>query len=194
MRKLLVSVVVFLALSAIVAIGNPIPPDTPYGDIDLFADPSGTNEVIYDRAPGLISIYVVHVGSPPYATGSEFWAPKPACFNAVWLSDTKPFPVTIGDSQIGVSIGYGTCRATPIHVLTINYLAQGLTGDCCYYGVHADPASGSRRVLSVDCEENLLEITGGYTIINPKVGGGGVDCPVAVEPVTWGEIKALYAD
>ncbi|MEJ2720563.1 MAG: hypothetical protein P8181_05410, partial [bacterium] len=69
---------------------------------------------------------VVHTATPG-AIACQFSAPLPECFVGSYVSDTSVFPVTIGNSQLFVSIGYCVCLAAPIHVLTINLLVEGST-------------------------------------------------------------------
>jgi hypothetical protein len=106
---------------------------------------------------------------------------------ATYLSDANPFPVTLGNSQTGVSIGYGACLSGPIHVQTIHFFASGTTSDCCQYSVRPHPASASGLVEVVDCDFNLLNGEGGYGVVNAQ----GCDCPQpslvlsGYESVSW---------
>jgi hypothetical protein len=89
-----------------------------------------------------------------------------------WLEDTFAFPVTIGDSQTDVAVGYGNCLTGTIHALTINYAVSGTTtADCAY---HVLPANGMLDIQVVDCEQNLLTATDGTTHINSNIP---CDCP-----------------
>jgi hypothetical protein len=147
------------------------------GTIGIFSDQTGTNCFIEDKTPGLLTLYVVHVATDG-ATACQYVAAKPSCFTATYLSDTNPFPVTIGNSQTGVSVGYGTCRVGTIHVQTISYFAQGTTPPCCTYQVSCDPLGGSGscaagKVDVVDCDFNLVYGEGGSAVINEE----GCDCP-----------------
>jgi len=160
------------------------------GSVGLFADTGGTDCNLADLTPGLTAYYAVHV----YHAGAiacQFAAPKPACLLATWLSDTAVFPVTVGGSQGGVAIGYGSCQGAPTHVLTINYFTQGLTAPCCVYPVVNDPNIPSGEIEVVDCANNLLVGTGGVGIVNSSPN---CDCDVPTEDTTWGKVKSLYTD
>jgi hypothetical protein len=161
------------------------------GSLGIFADPAGAScNLVAGPASGLALFYVVHVFTPG-ATGSEYSAPKPACLTlAQWLSDSNAFPVTVGNSQIGVSVGYGTCRAAPILVQTLQYFILGPNPTCCRYPVLPHPVNGGPNV--VDCADNLLVATGGQGIINSVVGQ--CVCDVPVQDTTWGSVKALYTE
>jgi hypothetical protein len=178
-----------LALGTPPAAANPIPV-TPWGDLDLYADPQGMNEVIWDTPPGgLRLVYVVHMGNPlGGATGCQFSAPMPACFTGVYLSDSNIFPVVIGTSQTGAAVGYGACRSYPIHVMTIAFFGYGTTPECCFWWVQPDPNVGD--VLAGDCNYGVVSVTGGATIFNPSENG----CPTSEESSTWGKVKSLYSE
>jgi hypothetical protein len=160
------------------------------GSVGIFADTGGTNCNLSDMLPGLCPYYVVHVYHAG-AAASQFSAPKPACFLGIWLSDTAVFPVTIGSSQAGVAIGYGTCQAAPTHVLTINMFCQGLTGPCCRYPVLADPNVPSGQIEVVLCDNSLVYGTGGEGIVNSNAT---CNCDVPVQDSTWGKVKSLYTN
>ncbi len=190
MRKLLVVFsLVFLSLATCAA-ANPYPIKGPWGPLIPISGPTNYLEYICDDTPGLLSIYIVYVQPwPPGVTGVEFSAPKPACFTGTYLSDVKPFPVTLGGSQAGVSIGFGTCRQAPVHVLTVNYYALGTTPADCQYRTLAHPLTG--QVSIVDCADNLLFLSSGGNYINPPEG----DCDtVPVTMSTWGSVKSLFSD
>jgi hypothetical protein len=158
------------------------------GTIGIFADNSGSNPFISDTSPGLLNVYVVHVGADG-VTACQYRAPKPPCMTATYLADTNPFPVTIGNSQTGVSIGYGACRSGVIYVQTISYFASGTTPPCCHYPVLHDPLgiSDGDGIDIVDCNFDPWVAQAGFGIINAE----GCDCPQPTivlngyESVSW---------
>jgi len=158
------------------------------GSIGIFADNAGLSCNLSDPGPGLTPYYIVHVNTPG-ATACQYSAPKPACFTATYLSDTNAFPVTVGSSQTGVSVGYGACKVSPILCQTIQYFTSGTTGSCCYYPVLADPTATPPGIYVVDCQDHLLTATGGKGIIK---SGPACNCNVPAEDTTWGQVKALY--
>lgn len=198
-----------LALILVLCVASPVLGQTDY--ISVSGDPYGSDCFLWDVAPGLVTYYVVHyawVG----ATASQFWAPKPWCLGAVYLADAAVFPVTIGDSQTGVSIGYGSCLNGPIHVLTLNFFAQGTSPNCCCYFIYPHPQSETGDIEVVDCNDNLNSAYGWLGYINtdyltcictvagrtagekPAGPYGCINDPIAVEQATWGKVKALYSD
>jgi hypothetical protein len=159
------------------------------GAIGIFKDPAGTVCYLDDKSAGVVPYYVVHVGTGG-ATACQYSAPRPDCMTATYLSDTNVFPVTIGNSQSGVSVGYGTCRTGPIHVQTISYFSQGLTPACCRYYVLPDPNASSGKIDTVDCYDTIVSVSTIRAVINATAG-----CPCGeptAEESTWGQVKTLY--
>lgn len=186
MKRIIAAAAVLLVVSAGHALPNPVPWG---GDLAPYGDSQAMSSFIYDTAPGLIPVYIVHLAYYTGMIASQFSAPRPACFQASYLSDTAVFPVTIGNSQTGVAIGYGTCQTGAVHVLTINYFGQGLTGECCFYPTLPDPNVPSGRIEAVNCDNELVYLSGGLGVINPD----GRLCGTPVVPTTWGKIKSTYS-
>jgi len=160
------------------------------GSVGIFGDAAGTDCNVADVAPGLLNIYAVHVNT--VAIASQFAAPTPACMvGATWLSDTAVWPVTVGNSQTGVAVGYGSCQAGNVHVLTLNYFASGTTLPCCYFPVVPHPFAETGQVEVVDCTDALLTASGGTGIINSD---SSCLCNVPTEETTWGKVKTLYGE
>lgn len=159
------------------------------GAIGIFRDPAGTVCYLDDKSAGVVPYYVVHVGTGG-ATGCQYSAPRPDCMSATHLSDTNVFPVTLGNSQTGMSVGYGSCRTEPIHVQTISYFTQGLTPACCRYYVLPHPNAESGKIDVVDCYFTTLSGSTIRAVINATSA-----CPCGeptAEESTWGGVKTLY--
>lgn len=167
------------------------------GTIGLFADPSGADCNLIDAAPGLCNVFIVHVWAPA-VLGSEFGVSEPACLLAAFLSYSPIWAVDIAANLAaplqGRSVGYGGCRSSPIHVATLAYFCQALTGPCCIQGVIAHSITGV--VSTVDCDSNPLSVACGAVYWNANTGCDcGIDsggCTVAVHTTTWGQIKSMY--
>jgi len=168
-RSLIISLLICLAPALVFAQG---------GVVCLYADVAATDCTLDDTSPGLMTIYVLHTGMPS-ATAVEFSAPMPGCMvGATWLTDSSPMAVAIGNSQIGVSIGYGMCKFDPIHVLTITYATVGTSLPDCAYPVLPHPGQG---LNSVDCLANLFPAAGGTSYVNSTLT---CDCaPLPPSPV-----------
>jgi len=183
MKRTLVLIVVIM-LSATVVFGQA------GGVIGTYATPAGLNCNLTE-APGLFAIAVVHVLSPG-ASAAQFAAPlQPCMIGVMWFGDMAVFAVTLGDSQSGVSIGYGSCEISPTHILTINYFGAGTSSLCCPYPVVANPNEPSGTVNVVDCVGNLItNVPTQTSFIN---GDATCQCLTPVEETTWGHIKSIYS-
>ena len=138
--------------------------------VAIFDDSLGIDCNLSQTSPGFLNAYVVLTSTTTGVTGVQFAAPKPACFAGFYLTDAAVFPVTIGNSQAGVSVGLGGCRSGRIHVLTIRYYADGVTPTCCAYPVLPDPVEGI--VGYTDCSFELHAGEGWGSTIN-----GNSSCP-----------------
>jgi hypothetical protein len=104
---------------------------------------------------------------------------------ATWLKDEPAFPVTIGNSQTAVSIGYGTCLSGAVHVLSIEYAVSGTTTPDCPY--RALPANSKFDIEILSCDDEFLVGNRGTTYVNSDLPcecvAGVPGIPVlAVEP------------
>ncbi len=137
------------------------------GAICLYADPNGVECGFDDSAPGPRKIYVLHTLATG-VTSSQFSVPVPACMaGATWLEDTWVFPVTLGESPTGVSIGYGFCVAEPTHILTIDYFLSGTSLPDC--GLPVLPHPARPFVEAADCDHEVIPATGGTSHVNSSL-------------------------
>ncbi|HEX5133253.1 MAG TPA: FlgD immunoglobulin-like domain containing protein [Candidatus Krumholzibacteria bacterium] len=137
--------------------------------VELWADANGSQCSLNDLSPGAtINLYVFAVpGENSGVSGVQFAAPKPACFAATFIGVVVPAGVlAIGDSQTGVSLALTGCSAVPVHVLTMQFLANGTSGLCCEYPVIADPEKSD--ILSSNCAYEEAPAEGGVVTINPN--------------------------
>ncbi len=140
----------------ILALTASLPTYAQYANFAVYDNPAGDGCGIANSGPGMIPFYVV-VESHFGLVGTQFTAPVPSCLvGASWLSDNAPFPVTIGSSQTGITIGFGACRVSTVHVLTINVQVQGSTQGCCRFALLPHPEATLSGVEFVDCEDNLF--------------------------------------
>jgi hypothetical protein len=166
------------------------PPSSFAGMIGLYRDAAGTDCGLIDAAPGLLLVNVVHVNTNG-ATACQFAAPMPNCWTgATYLSDTATYPVTIGNSQTGMALGYGTCLTGTFYIHGINYFVSGLGQTCCYYPVIPDPNIPSGQIEVVDCGGNLILGGGGLAVINPD--GTCLCGTIKTRSTTWGRLKATW--
>jgi hypothetical protein len=161
------------------------------GFIGIFSDSIGYDCDLWDTAPGPCVYHVVHVNTGG-AVGSMFAAPQPECFQSTYLNDTPVFPVTVGDSQKGISIAYGACLSGTFHILDIRFFCVGLTQQCCMYRVVGDPSRYFSDPEVTDCDLNTRMAWGWTSPINPD----GYCCCYCgpTEESTWGRVKSLYRE
>lgn len=168
-----------------------LPPAQEGGFIGLYADAAATS---CNLVPGgFLQVHVIHMRHTGM-TASQFAAPAPGCMNAVYLGDQGMWPTQIGNSQDGVSLGYGACLTAPTYLMVINYSVEGDVDPCCLYPVLPDPHAPSGEIVGVDCSNNLTGIGGGTAVVNANPGcscSDGGD-PVPVVETTWGRIKTMY--
>ncbi|NIO29536.1 MAG: hypothetical protein GTO29_13395 [Candidatus Latescibacteria bacterium] len=159
------------------------------GSIGLFADTQGLDCNLYDTG-STVAVHVLHVHSTG-ATGSQFKVIQADGACMTWIGYTlPPFPTVIGDPQTGITIAYGTCLVSPIHLTTITYCGCN-SPSCSMIRVVPDPAAIPQGVLVADCADppNLIVATGGAAFINPDAT---CDCDTPVRQTRWGQVKALY--
>ena len=159
--------------------------------VGLFRDLTGTDCTSDDVAPGLLNIFAVVIMTAGNSA-CEFQATMPACMiGASFLADGKPWPITLGDSQAGVSVAYGLCDPAPTHVLTLQFFVAGLTSPCCIYPVTPHPFAGIPGEVVVEDCTNLVIADGQSGVVNSMLGCECADI-VAAHHSSWGQIKALY--
>ena len=153
------------------------------GSIGIYSD-AGASSCNF-VAMGFIQIHSFHMNAPG-ATGCQWKLDHPPTWSL--FGDVWQFATIIGNSNAGVSIGYGACLASPIYLGVSSY---GAAGDpaCTFISVVPDPSSLSGEIEGVDCAANKTFPTGGGGYVN---GDGTCNCDIPVEETTWGGVKALY--
>jgi hypothetical protein len=178
-----------LLLGAAQTAANPIA--WPPGTISLTRDAAGTDPIINDPQ-GTVRVYVfLSVYARTDAVACNFWAPKPSCFNAEYVGETHYFPLTIGDSQSGMVIAFGSCVSPQRLLARITYNVLGPTPQCCIYWVRPHPESESGHIEIVNCQDQVIYGEPGYMIFNSDATR--CESVVPAESSTWGKVKALYA-
>ncbi len=185
-RLVLISVVLLFAGSVAFAQG---------GALGIYSDQVGSSCYLSGQLFVPVTYWVVHQLTPG-ATAVAFSAPQPACMmGAIFLGDIMMQPVQIGNSQIGVAVGYAGCFTSPITVLGIQYLPVAPIPPCCPYPVLPDPMAPSGTIEVTDCGFNLITgVPGGTSMVEGNPNDCICDGVIGVEESTWGSIKALYRD
>ena len=165
--------------------------------IELWADENmSTCNISEPVSPPIVLIHVFVTGPTP-ANGVRFKAPKPDCWvGATWLGDRLASGVVgLGTSQSDWSVvwqGAGECavgNTLPAYLGAISYLISGQAQPCCK--VDALPAG---QFVFTDCgfAEHPLEPTRPVMVNPNEICGCQSSQTTAVEPTSWGRVKALY--
>jgi hypothetical protein len=97
----------------------------------------------------------------------SFSVPVPECLNdAVFLGGVFDFP-SDGSPESGVTVYLGDCLTG--HSVNIGRLlfAAGVDS-CCPIGVLPHPASLSGNIEALDCDSNLVDVTGWISTVMPR--------------------------
>lgn len=193
MKRLLIAVGVWVLLPSLPAQAQLDP-----GYRVEFYNENGRNRCAIDATfPGAIEVHVLQTGSGS-STGLLFSAYFPECWpGTTWVADQLAEPwLSIGNTQdpLGLSIGYGECRPLPIYVGRIVMIASGGTPRCCEYRATHPTAWTyfTAPVLATDCEFREWPGSADRVIINQGPSCICTEGPVATQPTTWGQVKALY--
>jgi hypothetical protein len=146
---------------------------------------------------GYLGFYVFQY-SASGTQGSRFKAPYQYCFyEHSFFWESHPFAGTTGNSQVGVTIPYGSCLSGWIHVLTVWYYSGSHigAGQCCQYPVLPHPESSTGEVEVLNCAGSWVSSDNAPAIVNADPS-----CPcstpsgIADQITTWGAVKALYVE
>jgi hypothetical protein len=159
------------------------------GSIDIFSDVTMTSCNIVD-VPGLVSLFVFHTHASLVASSMWMLEATDGAEGMTFVGDTVQFPVYIGTSMSGLSVVYGLCLSSPIHLVTVNFVGSGTTPPCGLFSIVPSPDSDYDQVEVADCNIiRMLIPRGGQARLNPDAS---CTCQVPTEKTSWGGIKALY--
>lgn len=158
---------------------------------------------VLDLAPQVRTFYVLHtlnIGT----TASRFKLAAGPGMTMTWMSETHALASTIGDTQNGISVCYGSCTVGDVLIASVTYLAYGTSASCSEIRVLPHP--NATTIEAIRCDgvpirvfgRNLQVSTSGICGCGSAVSFSGTPSnfacePVAVQASTWGAIKALYA-
>lgn len=154
--------------------------------------------------PGTLTLYIIHRFNPGM-NAARFKIESGSGVTMTYLSETHYFPSTIGTTQTGLSVCYGTCTLGNQVIASITYTTYGTSSGCSKMLVVPHP--GAQTVEAIKCngvatrtyvEDLYIERSSGCGCPDTH-GFPGIaqlfSCePVPVASTSWGAIKALYAD
>jgi hypothetical protein len=165
MKKVLILIVPLLMVANVAAADH----------IGIYRDASGTSCLL---TPGFTTTTaVIHIYSLG-ATGVRFRVDFANAPGSVFFAFSTPY-VPVGALDTDLSIGYGACLSPTIMIGTIVMLLNSGYLD-------VKPAIGFANILYTDCDFAEKLATGGRAWTEFDY------CAFAVEPATWGKVKALY--
>jgi hypothetical protein len=162
--------------------------------ITAFADQAGTSCTLFDDSEKTFDVYIINTITPGFGlAGSRFRVATSPGFSAAFVEEQIPF-LHSGSVRDGVTVVYGTCLPGTFLLATVTFLGHGTSAPCSAIEVVAHPEShypGSIDVM--DCHFDWLPApTKGPLLVNAVEGQCAPWCIVALEPTTWGAVKALY--
>jgi hypothetical protein len=164
-----------------------------YGSLGIFSDMNGWGCMVDDVAPGFIATYVIHqnVGG---ATAVQFRVATEQGFTGVYSSHQEGSGfLGIGLPPEDYSVAYGGCIDGTFLVATIIYQGFGTSTACSHIEVAPAPTSPlPGEIVAADCNFQYLRLPA-YRFLEVNHQEACPLCYVnAVEPSTWGRVKALY--
>jgi len=186
MRQLLC--IVFLACLSTASLAN----GALVGRISLYSDATSTECTLADSEPRFGDVFVVHNIGPIAGNAYlvRFRLSASAGFTGSWVQDFVPAGMSaIGTSPNGIAISYQACRTGDIPILRVTYQLFGTSSPCSFLQAGAYP--GTDFIETMDCSFDSYPVEGGALVVNSNES---CPCqgPVAVQPTTWGQVKALY--
>ena len=173
-RSLLLAVIVVFAASQAFAFG---------GSIGLFASPAGASCALL-QGP-VTQPTMLHIDSDG-TTGSQYQALVPTCAGLVHLADLLNFAVSVGNTQQGLSVGYGACDNTgSVNIGSMFTQMTVPTTGCCTWSVGLHPGFPDPTAVSTTCATPIGEepAAGGSAILS--VNTGVCPCNIANQESTW---------
>ena len=159
------------------------------GTIGLYGDANGVSCNVVGAA-GVVTIYVIHELTTG-TTASQFAIT--ANPGMIYLADqVQGGFLSLGGSQTGIALTYGSCLPGPINILNILYSAVAPVA-CSTLEVVPDPNALTGQIEGVDCAQTKTFPNGSVLTFDSD---GTCSCGprVPVEETNWGRVKSLYGN
>jgi hypothetical protein len=161
------------------------------GKLELREDPVVAECQIREASPGVIEVFVVHLGIAN-TTRVSFSVPVPPCASLTWLGDVpQEFDTVIGESPTGVDVVYGACTPLPVVILRITYSITGPIESCCaiHAAGHGFSEPYSPTPIERWCDGRRMYTAAGIAYLNPNPS---CECTTPAKRTTWSAVKQLY--
>jgi hypothetical protein len=118
-----------------------VPVGAAYNEIGLYLDTAGGEDCILSSS-GAVELHVV-VKDLSYDVTSVGFTIDYYRIGMTWLADTWTFPGAVGNSNTGVTIDFGGCETSPLHVLTALVIVGAKNqGDWIVIDITSDDCTG----------------------------------------------------
>jgi len=175
------------------------------GVIGVYSDPAAIDCMVSDT-PGLRTVYAIqkfNLGS----TSSRFRIELSPGFTGTLAAVSSPYSIS-GDPLTGMTVDYnGACLLGSYGIVDLQFLFFGTSPECSWIRAAPHPLSVDGKLDTYDCAfaRHPADWAGTHVQYNlwgwcpdySEGEGHGPRClpytpPLAVEPSTWGAVKALY--
>jgi hypothetical protein len=159
-----------------------------------------------NNLPGVIRTVYVRLTFNGGSTAARFRVALESGVTMTYLSETHPFPMTVGDTQSGISVCFGGCLWGNQTLATIDYMTYATGPLCGKVLIVPQPEAETVDVRRCD-GSSIAAYVRDLHVVGPgwACGCPGVhvfagspeafDCTsVPVEHTTWGAVKALYGN
>jgi len=157
---------------------------------------------VSDVTPGTRTLYIIHRFNPGM-NAVRFKIQAGPGVTMTYVSETHYFASTIGNTQSGISVCYGTCTLGNQLIASVTYTTYGTSSGCSKMLVVPHPSA--QTVEAIKCNGVATRTYVEELVIEHNSGCGCPDThgflgtaqvfgcqPVPVASTTWGAIKALY--
>lgn len=162
--------------------------------VGIYPDPSGKGVCKLESGVRDTLYVVVTSDETVQLSALRFAAPLPECAAAnLTVIDLAFYPVTLGDTQKGISIGFGICETTPIVAMALFVFPNGPEFPLgCEIAVVADPNEESGEVVVSDCDFRKVPVEGRSIVLNGC--STNLRAPVAAYPADGADEIPIDAD
>lgn len=164
--------------------------------LGFFTDENASACEIFNVTGEVITVHMLLYGDLPTANTVTFYAPTPACWDAIWLGDEiNNDYLSLGSThstEHGMSITFRGCRDLPLRLGSMSFWAAGSSA-CCTYEAYPLPSGHDSYIAVVTCMSTVIPASYESVVINPDASCSCTpSAVVATEKTTWGRVKALY--
>ena len=177
-------------------------------EIEASATRNNSTCVLAYNRPGLYNVYIRLTFNSGAAAARFRLEPGPG-ISMAYVSESSPYS-SVGFAFAGISVCFGGCVTGDALIATVTFLTFGTDTPCSELRVVPHPGAQTVEVLKCN-GSTVAAYAQGLAIAPPDIEGFPIFCecptphlfpgtpmpfdctpPVAVEPTTWGRVKALY--